>query len=156
MSSYTFVRRAIDVAREGMTRHQSGPFGAVIVRDGVVVAEAFNEVTRTHDPSAHAEVLAIRRACATLGNHVLSGCEIYSSCEPCPMCLGAIYWARLDRLVYAAGRQDAKHIGFDDDHIYREFELPQEQRALPTEQALREEAQEMMAAWLQVDPSRRY
>lgn len=156
MTTDTFVRRAIAVAREGMEQHQSGPFGAVIVRDGAIVAEAFNEVTSTGDPSAHAEVLAIRRACETLGTHVLSGCEIYSSCEPCPMCLGAVYWARLDRLVFAAGREDAKHIGFDDEHIYQEFERPQAERALPTEQALRNEARAMMSAWLSVDPSRRY
>jgi tRNA(Arg) A34 adenosine deaminase TadA len=156
MSDDTYLRRAIEVARDGMHHHEAGPFGAVVVKQGQVVAEAFNEVTRSGDPSAHAEVLAIRRACQRLSSHVLTGCSIYSSCEPCPMCLGAVYWARLDRLVFAAGRADAREIGFDDDLIYHELQRPFAERRLPTEQRLQAEARDMMQAWLDVDPTRRY
>ena len=124
-----------------------GPFGAVIVRDGEIIARGENRVTVCNDPTAHAEVSAIREAAARMGTYDLSGCEIYSSCEPCPMCLGAIYWARLDRLYYAGTRADAANVGFDDAHIYEELPLDPSQRELPTQTLLREEAQRVFEAW---------
>ena len=123
------------------------PFGAVIVRNGEIIARGENRVTVCNDPTAHAEVSAIREAAARLGTYDLSGCEIYSSCEPCPMCLGAIYWARLDRLYYAGTRADAANVGFDDAHIYEELPLDPSQRELPTQTLLREEAQRVFEAW---------
>ena len=124
-----------------------GPFGAVIVRNGEIIARGENRVTVCNDPTAHAEVSAIREAAARMGTYDLSGCEIYSSCEPCPMCLGAIYWARLDRLYYAGTRADAANVGFDDAHIYEELPLDPSQRELPTQTLLREEAQRVFEAW---------
>lgn len=115
-----FLERAIQLARENVEAG-GGPFGAVIVRNGEILAEGVNAVTSSFDPTAHAEVAAIRRACSIAGHHELRGCEIYSSCEPCPMCLGAIYWARLDRVYFAASRSDAAGAGFDDEFIYREL-----------------------------------
>ena len=128
-------------------RSGGGPFGAVIVRNGEIIARGENRVTVCNDPTAHAEVSAIREAAARLGTYDLSGCEIYSSCEPCPMCLGAIYWARLDRLYYAGTRADAANVGFDDAHIYEELPLDPSQRELPTQTLLREEAQRVFEAW---------
>ena len=124
-----------------------GPFGAVIVRNGEIIARGENRVTVCNDPTAHAEVSAIREAAARMGTYDLSGCEIYSSCEPCPMCLGAIYWARLDRLYYAGTRADAANVGFDDAHIYEELPLDPSQRELPTQTLRREEAQRVFEAW---------
>jgi tRNA(Arg) A34 adenosine deaminase TadA len=124
-----------------------GPFGAVIARDGVVVAEGTNRVTRDRDPTAHAEIVAIRAACAALGTFGLPGCEIYTSCEPCPMCLGAIHWARLARIHYANDRRDAARIGFDDDALYREVALPPAARALPMVRLLAAEARAAFEAW---------
>lgn len=151
-----FMQRAIEVARLGMNGGAGGPFGAVVVRDGVVLAEASNRVTSAHDPTAHAEVEAIRAACAQLGHHSLQGCEIYSSCEPCPMCLSAIYWARLDSLYFAASRSDAAEIGFDDAFIYTEIGREQHARQLRSQQVLRDEALCVMHEWRQVPPERRY
>ena len=131
MSSEDFMQRAVDLALECMRANQGGPFGAVIVRDGVIVAEGWNEVTSTCDPTAHAEVVAIRRACAKFGTFHLSDCEIYASCEPCPMCLGAIYWARFRALYYANTREEAAAIGFDDEFIYREMPLAPAARVIP-------------------------
>jgi len=125
------MQRAIDVALERMRANKGGPFGAVIVRNGAIVAEGWNEVTATNDPTAHAEVVAIRRACAELGTFNLSDCDIYASCEPCPMCLGAIYWARFRALYYANTREEAAAVGFDDDFIYREMPLAPAARAIP-------------------------
>jgi guanine deaminase len=125
-----------------------GPFGAVVLRGEEVLAEGTNLVTGSCDPTAHAEVVAIRRACERLGTHSLEGCEIYSSCEPCPMCLGAIEWARLDRLVFAATREDAERAGFDDARLYAELALPPQQRSLPTSRDLAEESWAPFAAWL--------
>ncbi len=142
------MRRALALAREGMNGDAGGPFGAVIVKDGRVVAEGCNRVTSTNDPTAHAEIVAIRAACRKLGTFDLSGAEIYASCEPCPMCLAAIYWARLERIYYANTRADAARIGFDDDHIYREFALPLESRAIPMERMLAREAEADFAAWM--------
>ncbi|MCB2194289.1 MAG: nucleoside deaminase [Bacteroidetes bacterium] len=124
-----------------------GPFGAVIVKDGKIIARGVNRVTSNNDPTAHAEVNAIREAAAHLGTFDLKGCEIYSSCEPCPMCLGAIYWARLDKLYFANTKLDAKNIDFDDSFIYEELDLPIEKRKIPTKQMLREQALEAFNKW---------
>jgi len=146
MNPGAFMRRAIDLARQSVDAG-GGPFGAVVVRDGRVIAEGTNAVTSRNDPTAHAEIVAIRAACARLGRFSLAGCEIYSSGEPCPMCLGAIYWARLDRVFYAADRTDAARIGFDDAAIYDEIALPAEERRIPMRRLLTEEAQAVLDAW---------
>jgi tRNA(Arg) A34 adenosine deaminase TadA len=131
MTNEDFMQRAIDLALECLRANQGGPFGAVIVRNDVIVAEGWNEVTSANDPTAHAEVVAIRRACAKFGTFDLSDCEIYASCEPCPMCLGAIYWARFRALYYANTRDEAAAIGFDDELIYREMPLAPMARVIP-------------------------
>jgi guanine deaminase len=141
------MREAIALAREGMERGDGGPFGCVIVKDGRIIGRGNNRVTSTNDPTAHAEVVAIREACATLGHFQLDGCVLYTSCEPCPMCLGAIYWARPDRLVHAGTRSDAAEAGFDDQLIYDELSLPMGRRRIPGEQLLREEALAVFARW---------
>lgn len=142
-----FLREAIALARAGMDRNEGGPFGCVIVKDGRVIGRGNNKVTSSNDPTAHAEVVAIREACQTLGSFQLDGCTLYTSCEPCPMCLGAIYWARPDRIVFAATRADAADAGFDDQLIYDELPLPPARRRLPMEQELREEALVVFEAW---------
>ena len=139
-----------------MATGRGGPFGALIVRGDEVLAEGFNQVTGSHDPTAHAEVSAIRTACKALGTFTLAGCEIYSSCEPCPMCLSAVYWARLDRLYFAATRADAAEIGFDDAFLYAEIPLAPEQRSLPSVQAMRDEARAVMLPWKEMPTERRY
>lgn len=141
------MRRAIALSREHMEANHGGPFGAVVVLDGKVIGEGWNQVTGTNDPTAHAEVAAIRDACRTLGRFDLKGAVLYTSCEPCPMCLAATYWARIDALYYANTQQDAAAIDFDDAFLYRELALPMEQRALKCEQILREEAQQVFQAW---------
>lgn len=140
------MRRAIALSEESV-RTGGGPFGAVIVKDGVIVSEASNSVTIDHDPTAHAEVNAIRKATQKLGTFDLEGCEIYTSCEPCPMCLGAIYWAHLDRIYYANDRKDAARIGFDDDFIYKEIALKPQERHKQMEVLLSEEAKEAFRMW---------
>ncbi len=147
MANNDFMRRAIDLSAEMMQAGQGGPFGAVIVQGGRIIAEGHNQVTTANDPTAHAEVVAIREACRQLASFSLAGCEIYSSCEPCPMCLSAIYWARLDRLYYANSRTDAALIGFDDDHIYREVALPPDRRAIPSTRLMADEALAVFRAW---------
>jgi tRNA(Arg) A34 adenosine deaminase TadA len=147
------MRRAIELSREKMRVGEGGPFGAVIVRDGAVIAEGWNKVTGHNDPTAHAEIVAIREACGALGIFTLEGCEIYSSCEPCPMCLAAIYWARLDRVYYGNTAADAASIGFDDEHLYRELSLPARSRGLPSERVLPDEAHAVFAEWA-ADPDR--
>ena len=149
MSDADFTRRAIELAIENVRLGRGGPFGAVIVCGGAIVAEATNLVTFSHDPTAHAEIGAIREACRARQSFELKGCTIYSSCEPCPMCLGAIYWARLERLVYAATRDDAAGAGFDDSSIYEQVPLAPEARALRTMNLLREEGARAFEAWLQ-------
>jgi len=141
------MRRAIELSRIHMEAGEGGPFGAIVVKDGVIVGEGWNRVTSTCDPTAHGEVVAIREACARLGTFSLKGCEIYTSCEPCPMCLAAIYWARLDRIWYANNQADAAAILFDDQWLYREVALPIQERSLPTVQLLREEALAVFRAW---------
>jgi tRNA(Arg) A34 adenosine deaminase TadA len=143
----TFMRRAIALSDEHMRANHGGPFGAVVVKDGAVVGEGWNQVTSTNDPTAHAEVVAIRDACRRLGRFDLRGAELYTSCEPCPMCLSAAYWARVDRIIYANDRQDAADIDFSDDDIYREVALPLEARSIPMVRMLPEEAKAVFAAW---------
>jgi len=141
-----YMREAIDLSIKNIDEN-GGPFGAVIVKDGEIIARGVNRVTSNIDPTAHAEVNAIREAAKKLGTFDLEGCAIYSSCEPCPMCLGAIYWAHLDKLYYANTKQDAKEINFDDSFIYEELDLPISQRKIPTTQILREEAIEAFNKW---------
>lgn len=150
-----FMRRAIALSRENVKRG-GGPFGAVIVKAGEVVGEGFNRVTATNDPTAHAEVVAIRAACKALDSFQLEGCTIYSSCEPCPMCLGALYWARPARLVFACTRVDAAQAGFDDELIYLELPLPVAQRRLPTITLLRDEGLAAFADWAKASARRDY
>lgn len=141
-----FMREAINLSIRNIDEN-GGPFGAVIVKDGEIIARGVNRVTSNNDPTAHAEVNAIREAAQKLGTFDLKGCEIYSSCEPCPMCLGAIYWAHLDKLYYANTKKDAKEIDFDDSFIYEEIDLPAEKRKIPTIQIMREEAIEAFNKW---------
>jgi len=131
-SASGFLKEAIRLAVENVESGNGGPFGAVVVKDGKIIARGMNQVTHTNDPTAHAEIIAIREACAVLNSFQLTGCEIYSSCEPCPMCLGAIYWARPDKLYYAGSKEDAASMHFDDQFIYEEIALPVEQRKLFT------------------------
>ncbi|MBS1802057.1 MAG: nucleoside deaminase [Acidobacteria bacterium] len=143
-----FLRQAISLATRNVTSGNGGPFGAVIVREGKVIAEGVNIVTVTNDPTAHGEVAAIRNACQALNTFSLAGCELYSSCEPCPMCLAASHWARLDAVFFAASAEDAAKAGFDDEFLYAEFRKDATQRTLPQAQFLREEAWSSFAAWI--------
>ncbi len=142
-----FMRRAIELAQHGVDTNAGGPFGCVVVKDGHVIGEGCNEVTSSNDPTAHAEVVAIRNACAAIGSFQLDGCHIYTSCEPCPMCLGAIYWARPARIFYAGTREDAADAGFDDRFIYEEMEKQMEDRTMKLENLSREEAQRVFRNW---------
>jgi guanine deaminase len=142
-----FMARAIQLSIDNVRSGRGGPFGAVVVKDGNIIAEGANQVTSTNDPTAHAEMVAIREACRKLGAFDLEACEIYTSCEPCPMCLGAIYWARLSRVYFANADADASHFGFDDSLIYRELALPYSQRKIPMIQMMREEALAAFRAW---------
>ncbi len=141
------MRRAIELAQRGVDTNAGGPFGCVVVKDGHVIGEGCNEVTSSNDPTAHAEVVAIRNACAAIGSFQLDGCHIYTSCEPCPMCLGAIYWARPARIFYAGTREDAAEAGFDDQFIYEEIEKQLEDRTMKLENLSREEAQKVFKNW---------
>jgi guanine deaminase len=143
----SFMARAIQISIENVRSGRGGPFGAVVVREGKIVVEAANSVTARSDPTAHAEILAIRGACARLQQFELRGCELYASCEPCPMCLGAIYWARLERVYYANTTEDAAKIGFDDSLIYREIPRPEPERKIPMVQMMRDSALEAFSAW---------
>jgi tRNA(Arg) A34 adenosine deaminase TadA len=150
------MERAIELSKKGMESGDGGPFGAVIVKDGVIVGEGNNKVTSTNDPTAHAEMVAIRNACKKLGTFDLKGCEIYTSCEPCPMCLSACYWARLDKIYYANTRKDAANIGFDDDFIYKEIPLSIENRSLPMEHIKNEKAKKVFDDWLKKEDKVEY
>ncbi|WP_083867464.1 nucleoside deaminase [Fulvivirga imtechensis] len=141
------MREAIRLSIHNVESGNGGPFGAVVVKDGKIIAHGTNQVTATNDPTAHAEVVAIRKACEILGSFQLDGCEIYTSCEPCPMCLGAIYWARPDKIYYANTKEDAAAINFDDQFIYDEIERPISERKLFTQQMLRDEAIEAFKKW---------
>ena len=146
MTKEELMQRAIELSIKSV-RNGGGPFGAVIAREGEIIAEGSNGVTIYNDPTAHAEVTVIRKACEKLGNFELKGCEIYTSCEPCPMCLGAIYWAHLDKIYYANDRKDAADIGFDDDFIYQEIEVKPQYRKKPSEILMREEGLEAFRIW---------
>ena len=142
-----FMREAINLSIDNVKSGKGGPFGAVIVKDGQIIARDTNLVTSSNDPTAHAEVVAIRNACKELGTFQLDNCDIYTSCEPCPMCLGAIYWSRPARLFFANTKKDAAEIQFDDNFIYEEIEIPYQNRSLLTQQILRDEALEAFRLW---------
>ncbi len=154
--SEPFLRRAIELAREGMHAGKGGPFGAVVVQGGTIVGEGSNEVTSTPDPTAHAEMVAIRKAAKRLGRYWLDDCDLYTSCEPCPMCLAAILWARIPRVHYAASRTDAADAGFIDEHVYDVFAGRASARGLRLRQALQEEARSVFEEWKQSGQYRRY
>lgn len=146
-----FMAEAIRLADENLKTGKGGPFGAVVVKNGVIVGKAGNSVTSTNDPTAHAEVNAIRDACKNLNTFQLDDCEIYTSCEPCPMCLGAIYWARPKKVYYACTKADAADAGFDDSFIYEEINIPLNERKIPATQLMQTEAQKVFAAWKEME-----
>ena len=141
------MQRAISLAIESVREGKGGPFAALVVKDGEILAEGTNQVTSTNDPTAHAEMLAIREACRKLGHFELKGCEIYTTCEPCPMCLGAIYWARPERVYFGGTAADATKIGFDDSLIYRQIRAPVSRRRIPMIRLMREQALEAFRVW---------
>lgn len=147
MTHKDFMREAIRLSLEGMRSGEGGPFGAVIVKNGKIIGRGNNRVASSNDPTAHAEVVAIRNACQELGHFQLDGCILYTSCEPCPMCLGAIYWARPDKIYYACTKVDAAAINFDDDFIYQELDLPLPERKIPAVQLLQEEGVKVFEEW---------
>lgn len=147
MSNEDFMKKAIDLSRLGMQNNKGGPFGAIVVKGTEIVGVGYNMVNSTNDPTAHAELVAIRDACKTLGVSQLTGCIIYTSCEPCPMCLGAIYWARPDRVYYANNRYDAASIGFDDSFIYDELKSEIEDRTIPMIRISEKEAFQVFKEW---------
>lgn len=151
-----FLERAIALSKKGMESGHGGPFGCVIVSGNEIIGEGSNCVTSSNDPTAHAEVVAIRAACAKLGTYQLTGCEVFTSCEPCPMCLGAIYWARPDRVVYANTRQEAAAIEFDDDFIYSEINTSLDQRKIPFIHMPHEEAARVFELWKQWEGKQKY
>lgn len=151
-----FMQEAINLALEGMRNKDGGPFGAVIVKNGEIVGRGSNAVTDTLDPTAHAEVVAIRDACKNLNSFQLDGCEIYTTCEPCPMCLGAIYWARPDKVYYSCNKTDAADVGFDDDFIYKELDLPLAERKVPFVQMSREESLKIFGEWKKMEDKTEY
>ncbi len=155
MTKEELMRRAIELS-ENSVRNGGGPFGAVIAKDGEIIAEGSNKVTINNDPTAHAEVCAIRNACKILNTFELANCVIYTSCEPCPMCLGAIYWARLSKIFYANDRKDAAEIGFDDDFIYEEIAIEPQYRKKPSEILLRNEAINAFRMWTLKDDKTKY
>ena len=142
-----FMRMAIALSEINISEAKGGPFGAVVVKDGVLVAASANRVIEQNDPTAHAEISAIRLACKQLNSYDLSGCQIYTSCEPCPMCLGAIYWSGIDKIYYANTKADAADVGFDDDHIYNELKCSMDDRKLEFTQLLRDEALQAFKLW---------
>lgn len=142
-----FINEAVELSRNGMNGNEGGPFGAIVVKDGKIVGKGNNQVTSSNDPTAHAEVVAIRDACKNLNSFQLDDCVLYTSCEPCPMCLGAIYWARPNKVFYANTREDAAAIGFDDNFIYEEIKVSMDDRKIPFEQIGREEALRVFEEW---------
>ena len=151
-----FMNEAVKVAISGMNADEGGPFGCVIVKDGEIIGRGNNKVTSTNDPTAHAEITAIREACKALKDFQLKGCIIYTSCEPCPMCLGAIYWARPDKVYYGSNQEDAANIGFDDEFIYKEIPLPYAERSIPFEQCARDIALEAFQKWTEKEDKIEY
>jgi guanine deaminase len=151
-----FMQEAIELAKQNLKHKNGGPFGAVVVKDGKIIGRGVNTVTSQNDPTAHAEVNAIREACTVINSFQLSDCEIYSSCEPCPMCLGAIYWARPKKFYYAATREDAARAGFDDSEIYREIQLSIGSRKIPSEQLMKSEAIKVLETWIDLEHKTEY
>lgn len=151
-----FIKEAVKVALKGMNNNEGGPFGCVIIKDGEIIGRGNNKVTSTNDPTAHAEVIAIREACKNLNTFQLEGCEIYTSCEPCPMCLGAIYWARPDKVFFGSNHIDAAKIGFDDAFIYKEISLPYSKRSIPFKQLGREVAIKAFIEWEEKEDKTEY
>lgn len=152
----TFMKVAIALADDNLQTLKGGPFGAVIVKDGKIIGRGSNAVTSENDPTAHAEIMAIRDACKNLGSFQLDDCEIYSSCEPCPMCLGAIYWARPSKLYFAASREDAAIAGFDDSYIYQQIPMEPSKRDLISEQIMSDEAKKVFNKWVAMDQKTPY
>ncbi len=148
-ASEMFMNEAIALSGKNLELMHGGPFGAVVVREGQVIGRGYNQVVLANDPTAHAEIMAIRDACRNIGSYQLDDCHIYSSCEPCPMCLGAIYWARPARLFYACTRHDAGLIGFDDHHFHQEMQRPESRRSIITSQIMRNRAFEIFQKWLE-------
>jgi len=151
-----YIRAAVKEALNGLQNNEGGPFGCVIVKDGKIIGRGNNKVTSTNDPTAHAEIIAIRNACKNLNTFQLSGCTLYTSCEPCPMCLGAIYWARPDKVYYGSTKTDAAKAGFDDDFIYKEINLDYSKRSIPFEQCERGIALEPFKKWKALDDKIEY
>lgn len=152
----TYLQKAIELARKGIEGGIGGPFGCIIVKNGIIVGEGCNRVTSTNDPTAHAEVVAIRDACHHLGSYQLTDCDVYTSCEPCPMCLGALYWARPKRVIYAATRDEAADAGFDDAFIYQEINGPVEERKIPFDHQPIPEAESLFRLWRQKENKKPY
>ncbi len=150
------MQRAFELARKGMNANAGGPFGCVIAKEGRIIGEGWNRVTSDNDPTAHAEVVAIRDACKNLSSFQLTGCKVYTSCEPCPMCLGALYWARPDVIFFAGTRDDAAFGGFDDDFIYKELDRPLAERTIPLTSMLASEGRELFVEWLNKSDKTRY
>ncbi len=150
-SNEYFMKRAIELSKIGMDKNAGGPFGAIIVKDGKIISEGYNQVTSKNDVTAHAEIEAIRKACNKLNSFQLDGCTLYTSCEPCPMCLGAIYWSRIDKVFYANTKTDAAEIGFADNFIYNEIDLDINKRRIPFKQKLRIEALTVFQEWKEKD-----
>jgi guanine deaminase len=155
-SNEAFMRRVIELSRESMNSLHGGPFAAIVVRGSEIIGEGTNSVTPWNDPTAHAEIVAIRHACTALKTFQLTGCDIYCSCEPCPMCLGAIYWARPRTVYFAGERTDAAHAGFDDAFIYAQIQIPAAQRSVPMIQMMREEAAAVLEEWNRKPDKQRY
>ncbi len=151
-----YIREAIKQANKGISNKEGGPFGAIVVKNGEIVGRGNNKVTSTNDPTAHAEMVAIRDACKNLNSFQLDDCIIYSSCEPCPMCLGAIYWARPKKLVFASSKEDASEAGFDDSLIYKEIALPKEKRLIETQQILQDEGKFVFDKWIELEDKTEY
>ncbi len=156
LADRAFMHEAVKAAIKGMNANEGGPFGCVIIKDGKIIGRGNNKVTSTNDPTAHAEITAIREACKNLNSFQLEGCTIYTSCEPCPMCLGAIYWARPDKVYYGCNQQDAADIGFDDEFIYKEIALPTDERSIKFEQLARNEAIEAFKLWTEKEDKTAY
>lgn len=150
------IKRAIELSEQGLGANAGGPFGAIVVKDGQIIAEGYNKVTSTNDPTAHAEMVAIREACKKLNSFQLDGCVIYTSCEPCPMCLGAIYWARPDAVYYACTKEDAAQIGFDDQFIYEELDAAMDDRKIRFINLQREEGNKVFRLWEEKEDKTEY
>ena len=151
-----FMKRAMELARKGMESNLGGPFGAVVVKDGSIIGEGCNRVVSDNDPTAHAEMVAIRDACDHINDFQLAGCDIYTTCEPCPMCLGAIYWARPERIFFSASREDAAAAGFDDEFIYDELEKEFTERRIPMVPILKDQGKRLFRGWINKDDKTEY